>query len=41
MNLTIKDIAFVMVHTVEVYQQNYARFMSEDTFAKFEKQLKT
>ncbi len=39
MNLTIKDIAFVMGHTVEVHQQNYARFMPEDTFAKFEKQL--
>ncbi len=39
MNLTIKDIAFVMGHTVEVHQQNYARFMPEDTFAKFEKQI--
>ena len=39
MNLTIKDIAFVMGHTVEVHQQNYARFMPDDTFAKFEKQL--
>ena len=35
MNLTIKDIAFVMGHTVEVHQQNYAMFMLEDTFAKF------
>ena len=39
MNLSIKDIAFVMGHTVEVHQQNYARFMPEDTHAKFEKQL--
>ena len=39
MNLTIKDIAFVMGHTVEVHQQNYARFMPEDTHAKFAKQM--
>ena len=39
MNLSIKDIAFVMGHTVEVHQQNYARFMPEDTHAKFEKQI--
>ena len=39
MNLTIKDIAFVMGHTVEVHQQNYARFMPENTHAKFEKQI--
>ena len=39
MNLTIKDIAFVMGHTVEVHQQNYARFIPTDTFSKFDKQL--
>jgi len=39
LRLTLKDIAFVMGHTVEVHQQNYARFMPEDTYAKFEKQL--
>ena len=39
LNLNIKDIAFVMGHTTEVHQQNYARFIPTDTFSKFDKQL--
>lgn len=39
LGLTLKDIAFVMGHTVEVHQQNYARFIPKDTFTKFAKQL--
>ncbi len=38
-NLNIKDIAFVMGHTTEVHQQNYARFIPTETFSKFGKQL--
>jgi len=39
LDLTIKDIAFVMGHSIEVHQQNYARFIPTDTFSKFDKQL--
>ena len=39
--LTLKDISFVIGHTTEVHQQNYARFIPTGTFDKFAKQLRT
>ena len=39
LNLTLKDISFVMGHTTEVHQQNYGRFIPKGTFNKFAKQL--
>ena len=37
--LSIKDISFVMGHTSEVHQQNYARFIPDGISNKFAKQL--
>jgi hypothetical protein len=37
--LTIKDISFVMGHTSEVHQQNYARFIPDGISDKFAKQM--
>ncbi len=39
LNLNDKDIAQVMGHTKEVHAANYARFIPDDTYDKFEKQL--
>ena len=39
LGLTIKDIAFVMGHSLEVHQQNYARFIPTDISKKFAKQI--
>ena len=37
--LSIKDISFVMGHTSEVHQQNYARFIPDGISDKFARQL--
>ena len=39
LGLSIKDISFVMGHTSEVHQQNYARFIPDGISDKFAKQL--
>ncbi len=39
LGLTIKDIAFVMGHSLEVHQKNYARFIPSDISKKFAKQI--
>ena len=39
LGLTIKDISFVMGHTSEVHQQNYARFIPDGISDKFAKQM--
>ena len=39
LGLTIKDTSFVMGHTSEVHQQNYARFIPDGISDKFAKQM--
>ena len=39
LGLSIKDISFVMGHTSEVHQQNYARFIPDGISDKFARQL--